>query len=216
MANIEPFEKYYKEYDDWFIKNENIYLSELKTIKSLIPKNKRGVEIGVGSGRFALPLGIKVGIEPSKKMGAISVERGIQIYNSVAEYLPFKNNIFDFILMVTTICFLDDLYTSLKEAFRVLKTNGFIIIGFIDKNSELGLKYQSKKLKSKFYNHARFYSVEEVIDLLRKAHFNKIEIKRMVLNDITNQRSYVKNNCARGGFIVIKAVKLDLSKGGET
>jgi len=72
MTKIEPFEKYSKEYDEWFIRNQDIYLAELNAIKSLISSNKFGVEIGVGSGRFALPLGIKVGVDPSRKMAEIS------------------------------------------------------------------------------------------------------------------------------------------------
>ena len=63
MAKTEPFEKYTQEYDEWFIKNKNQYLSELNSIKNLIPKNKKGIEIGVGSGRFASPLGIKYGFK---------------------------------------------------------------------------------------------------------------------------------------------------------
>ena len=107
MVRIEPFEKYSKEYDEWFIKNQNIYLAELNAIKRFVPFDKFGVEIGVGTGRFALPLGIKVGVDPSRKMAEISRKRGIQVYEGVAEQLPFKDKIFDYILMVTTICFLE-------------------------------------------------------------------------------------------------------------
>ena len=35
MARIESFEKYNKEYYEWFIKNQNIYLAELNAIKRL-------------------------------------------------------------------------------------------------------------------------------------------------------------------------------------
>ena len=87
MARIESFEKYSKEYDEWFIKNQNIYLAELNAIKRLVPSGKFGVEIGVGTGRFALPLGIKVGVDPSRKMAEISRKRGIQVYEAVAEQL---------------------------------------------------------------------------------------------------------------------------------
>ena len=119
MSRIKSFEKYNKEYDEWFIRNKTIYLAELSAIKSLIPPGKIGVEIGVGSGRFALPLGIKVGVEPSKKMAEISRDRGVQVYKGVAENLPFDSETFDFALMVTTICFVDDLVKSFEEVHRV-------------------------------------------------------------------------------------------------
>ena len=128
MPKIESFEKYSKEYDEWFIRNKTIYLAELKVIKSLIPSGKTGAEIGVGTGRFALPLGIKVGVEPSKKMVEIARDRGVQVYKAVAEELPFNSETFDFALMVTTICFVDDLLKSFNEIHRVLKPNGFIVL----------------------------------------------------------------------------------------
>jgi len=67
MPRIESFEVYSQEYDNWFVRNKDIYHAEINAIKQVIPKNKKGVEIGIGTGRFALPLGIKIGVEPSKK-----------------------------------------------------------------------------------------------------------------------------------------------------
>jgi ubiquinone/menaquinone biosynthesis C-methylase UbiE len=80
MVRIDSFEKYSKEYDEWFIKNKNIYLAELNAIKSLVTSGELGVEIGIGTGRFALPLGIKVGVDPSRKMADISRKQGIKVY----------------------------------------------------------------------------------------------------------------------------------------
>jgi len=76
MQKVEPFEKYTKEYEEWFERNKLPYLSELQAIKSQLPENGYGLEIGVGSGRFAAPLGIKLGVEPSKKMGEKLQNRG--------------------------------------------------------------------------------------------------------------------------------------------
>ena len=69
MEKVEPFERYTEEYEDWLERNKFAYLSELEAIKSQLPKTGYGLEIGVGSGRFAAPLGIKLGIEPSKEDG---------------------------------------------------------------------------------------------------------------------------------------------------
>ena len=68
MPRIEPFEKYSEKYEDWFERNEFVYKSEIQALKELLPKVKKGIEIGVGSGRFAVPLGIKTGVDPSPRM----------------------------------------------------------------------------------------------------------------------------------------------------
>ncbi|MEQ9716442.1 MAG: class I SAM-dependent methyltransferase [Candidatus Asgardarchaeum sp.] len=151
MPKTDPFEKYPIRYDNWFERNKLAYKSELKAIEKLLPKNGQGVEIGVGTGRFAAPLGIKIGIDPSKKMLEIAQRRGIRVINAVAENLPFNDNTFDFVLMITTICFLDDIEAAFKEAYRVLRPRGSLIIGFIDKNSKLGRQYQQRKDSNVFY-----------------------------------------------------------------
>lgn len=207
MARIESFEKYSREYDDWFIKNKDIYLAELNVIKGLVPTGGFGVEIGVGSGRFSLPVGIKIGVEPSRKMAEISKSRGIQVYQAVAEQLPFQNKIFDFILMVTTICFVDDVVKSFNEAYRILKNHGFIVVGFIDKESELGKRYQEKRNRSKFYRDATFYSVSDVITGLREAHFLDVIIKQTVFYGQSETIDAVENGYGKGSFVIIKAVK---------
>lgn len=110
------------------------------------------MEVGVGSGKFTAPLGIKTGVEPSPKMADKARKLGIQVLLGIAEDLPVSDNSFDFVLMVTTICFVDDFKKSFQEACRVLKKDGFIVIGFIDKDSELDKIYRANRDKSRFYN----------------------------------------------------------------
>ena len=76
--------------------------------------------------------------------------------------------------MVTTFCFVGDFVKSLKEAYRFLKTDGFIIVGFVDKESELGKQYQLKKEESKFYRNATLYAVNETITLLRETNIQML------------------------------------------
>ena len=193
MAKIEAFEKYYLEYEQWFENNANLYKEEIKTLKSLIKDTKNGLEIGVGTGKFAIPIGIKIGVEPSKKMKEIAISKGLKVVEGVAENLPFENKKFDFVIMITTICFVDDVVKSFKEAYRVIKNNGFLVVGYVDKNSELGIKYQQKKEKSKFYKSAIFYSTHEIILYLKKAGFDNFELE------------YVKDT--QESFIFLKAIK---------
>ena len=207
MAKIESFDKYSKEYDEWFIKNQDIYQAELNVIKSFIPSDLSGVEIGVGSGRFALPLGIKIGVEPSNKMAEISRKKGMQVYEAVAEQLPINDKTFDFVLMVTTICFVGNILKSFQEAYRILKNDGFIVVGFVDKESELGKQYQLKKEASKFYRNATFYFVNKVIDFLTKAHFKDFLIKQTVFPSRSGKLNHVENGYGKGSFVAIKAKK---------
>ncbi|MCL6087403.1 MAG: methyltransferase domain-containing protein, partial [Actinobacteria bacterium] len=94
------------EYDRWYDDNKEIYQSEVLALKQVVPAGKRGLEVGVGTGRFAVPLGVKVGVEPSEAMSSIARQRGVKVKKGFAENLPFKDKSFDFVLFVTTICFL--------------------------------------------------------------------------------------------------------------
>ncbi|NQU27506.1 MAG: hypothetical protein HQ528_04385 [Candidatus Marinimicrobia bacterium] len=68
MAKIEPFEKYIDQYEAWFVHNRYAYQSEIEAVRYHLPNEGRGLEIGVGCGLFAKPLGIHYGVDPSEKM----------------------------------------------------------------------------------------------------------------------------------------------------
>lgn len=112
MVRIKPFDEFPEVYEEWFVVNRFAYESELQAVKSLLPARGIGMEVGVGSGQFAAPLGIRVGVEPSGGMRTIAAGRGIEVVNGQAEHLPYEDGRFDFVLMVTTLCFLDDVDVS--------------------------------------------------------------------------------------------------------
>jgi len=209
LPKIKAFEKNLQEYEDWFVLNKFVYQSELKAVEKAIPKNKNGFEIGIGSGLFARPFGIKEGIEPSSKMREKAKERNLKIFDAVAENLPYRNKSKDFALMVTTICFVDDIYKSFEEANRVLKTNGYLIIGFVDKNSPIGKIYLEHKNESSFYRDAIFFETEKVYKILQKTGFEIESTYQTVfgkLNEIKEIQK-VQNGFGKGSFVVIKAKK---------
>jgi SAM-dependent methyltransferase len=96
MPKIGPFEAYSDRYDQWFEKNRKVYDAELNAIRSLIPSpDAKGLEVGIGSGKFAAPLGIKIGVDPSASMASKAEAMGIRVYRNVAESLPFRDSMFD-------------------------------------------------------------------------------------------------------------------------
>ncbi len=209
MPKTEPFEKFRERYEAWFERHEYAYLSELEAVRKLLPKEGNGAEIGIGTGRFAAPLGIKLGVEPSKAMAEIARERSIEVIEGVAENLPFPNESLDYLLMVTTICFVDDPEKALREAYRVLKPGGALIIGFVDRNSPIGQEYERNKENSVFYREARFFSTDELLELLKRVGFKKFEIVQTLFHrlDEINSVEPVKPGYGEGSFVVIKAVK---------
>ena len=52
---VEPFEQYTGKYEEWFERNMFAYEAELHAVRWLLPKSGTGMEIGVGTGRFATP-----------------------------------------------------------------------------------------------------------------------------------------------------------------
>jgi len=209
MAKTEPFDKHMVEYEEWFTEHKYVYESELEAVRHFIPKNKKGIEIGIGTGRFAIPLGIKEGVEPSGVMRYFAIYKGLDALKGTAEELPLPDESFDFALMVTTICFVDDAEKAFCEIKRILKPGGSFIIGLVDKNSQLGKTYENFKEQNIFYRIATFYSTEEVIKLLKENGFSNIEIIQTVfgkLESINCIQSYKKGH-GEGGFVVLKATK---------
>ncbi|OQX63418.1 MAG: SAM-dependent methyltransferase [Desulfococcus sp. 4484_242] len=206
MAKIEPFEKYSNAYDEWFEKNRDLYEAELETIRQLIPSaGAEGMEVGVGSGKFAGPLGIKIGVEPSEKMAIKARQQGINVYHGIAEDLPFPDKKFDFVLMVNTICFVDDIIKTFREAFRILKPAGIIVVGFVDRESELGRQYWEKREESKFYKDATFFSTHEVLKYLEECGFKLARIKQTIISGMPPKT--VLDGFGEGSFVVVKGMK---------
>ncbi len=146
MPIIRPFEDHHLRYEAWFNKHQAAYISELLALRPFVPWQGLGIEIGVGSARFAAPLGVKIGIDPSTAMLEHASAKGIKVVHGTAENLPFAAHSFDYTLIVTTICFVDSPNRMLSEAHRVLKSGGRLVIGFIDRNSSIGQHYLAHPL----------------------------------------------------------------------
>ena len=201
------FNKHYKKYDAWYDENRFAFLSEVEAIKKVIPQEGYGLEIGVGSGRFAEALGISVGIDPSDKMVELARKREVDARLECGEKISFNNLTFDYVAIIFALCFVKEPGKVLNEAMRVLKKGGKIIVGIVDKGSFLGKSYQEKE--SIFYEEAQFFSVQEVIGLLEERGFGHFSCYQTIF-DYPEKLKSVEiplEGYDKGGFIVVGAVK---------
>ena len=184
------FEQFAEDYDRWFEEHRAEYHAELARIRRLFPRpDSRALEVGVGSGRFAAPLGVALGLEPSRALGRIARRRGIEVIRGRAESIPIRDGSCSSALMVTVICFLDDPVLAFEEIHRVLVPGGTLVLGFIERDGEVARKYLHEKGKHRFLSRARLYSSDEVRQLLGRTGFRVAEVD------------------SRAGFLVIAARK---------
>jgi ubiquinone/menaquinone biosynthesis C-methylase UbiE len=203
------FEESAQEYDAWFDQHRYIYESEILALKRFSRPQGTGLEIGVGTARFAVPLGIDVGVEPAAAMASLARQRGIKVIRAIAEALPFRDASFDAVVIITVLCFLRDPFLSLLEATRVLKPGGQLLIGMIDKDSPLGRSYEAHQQESKFYRQARFYSVGQAVEWLENLVYKKVETCQTIfqaLKTITRLEP-IRDGHGAGAFVVLSGRK---------
>ncbi|MCS7097683.1 MAG: methyltransferase domain-containing protein [Candidatus Methanomethyliaceae archaeon] len=205
---IKVFDEFAEEYDKWYQQNREVFESECRLIKSLELKGF-GIEVGVGTGIFAPFSNISIGIDPAINMLKIAKRRGVEVINAVGEAMPFRNDVFDFVIMITTLPFLKDPSKVLDEIRRILKNGGEIAIVDVPKNSKWGRLYEEKKAKGhRFYRFANFYNFEEILEILNRKGFEVIKIRATLrqppesITKVEDPEDEFKNH----GFIGIKAL----------
>lgn len=206
MPRTEPFEQHHRHYDEWFVRNATAYFSELLAVRALLPLSGSGLSIGVGTGRFAAPLGLEIGVDPAREALEYAARRGVSVVQGIAEALPFSAHAFDYALNVTTICFVDDAAAMLAEAHRVIKPGGDLITAFIDRTSGLGRQYLAHQPENVFYRDASFYSADEVEQLLVDTGFAEpvwVQTLSKPLED-TREVEPLRPGYGQGAFVVVK------------
>lgn len=208
-SSIDIFDRFAPEYDQWFDTHLFAYQSELDAIRRLIPSQGYGIEIGAGTGRFCVPLNIDLAVEPSPRMAAIAQSRGARIVHSASEHLPFPEEAFDFAALINVLCFVHAPLPVLREARRILRPHGHIVVAIIDKANPLGAGYEARKQTSRFYQHARFYSPSEVTELLKRAGFEVGRTCQTLFSapEAMSKPDPVLEGSGTGAFVVISASK---------
>ena len=172
------FDEFAMDYDRWFDENATAYEAQLRMLRDAVPHSGRGLEVGAGSGRFAVPLGIGNGLDPSRELLKNAKRRGTEVVLGEGEHLPYCAETFDYVLMMTVVCFLENPLVVLQETFRVLARGGYLILGFIEKDGRIAMQYRQEKMKGRFLRFARFLTADEVAQIMEDAGFSKISVIR--------------------------------------
>lgn len=131
------------------------------------------LELGCGTGhwsRFFAEQGFRVMATDSSKIMLRHAEEkkhdNITFHRADADNLPFENKTFDVVAAVTMLEFTEDKEKVFDEMFRVLKPGGWLLLGCLNANSQLG----KTKNNDEVYKHGEFFTLEEL-----KSHLQRFE-----------------------------------------
>jgi len=191
--SYQAFDTHADDYDAWY-DNEpgnTIFGMEVACLRPLLHGYPRPyLEVGVGSGRFAQALGIEYGVDPAQALLEKAKSRGIKVQRASGEKLPSPSGSFGGVLIALTLCFVDDPARVLQEVSRVLMPQGGLVLGLILKDSPWAQFYVSKgKEGHPIYRRARFFSKDEVENLLKQCEFDLVQYRSVIFQP-PGQSSY--------------------------
>ena len=170
-STVSIFNRYALDYDYWYRKHEMVAEAEVKTVSMTKPQGF-GMEVGVGSGFFASKVNIQMGLEPALGMAELARDRGVMVVAGIGESMPIRDYSLDYVVIIVTICFLDDPKKTLREVHRVLKPGGRLITCIVPRESSHGKFYMELGRRGhRFYSTAHFYTVKELVGMLREVGF---------------------------------------------
>lgn len=167
------------EYELWYRTPEGYYADTLEKklfLRLIQPKFGQSV-LGVGCGTghnlaFFRELGLKViGIDASKPMLDIASRKlgaDVGLCWGDAEELPFDDNSFDIVTLITVLEFVSEPEKVLREAARVARAQ--IYLGILNKASLLAVNRRVRgRFRHSIYNQAKFYSIWEIEAMVKRA-----------------------------------------------
>ncbi len=165
-------------YDRWYLSPAGRYVERVENdlILALL-RPRRGqslLDVGCGTGNHLLlfhQMKLDVtGIDPSEPMLQVARDKlgpKADLRLGTAEDLPFDDNSFDIVTLITSLEFCAHPFRALAEASRVARAQLFI--GVLNRFSANGMHRKLEGLFSPtLFRHARFYSILEMRYMLRR------------------------------------------------
>lgn len=141
------FDQYASLYDEWFLNNTNVLLSELRLVAHTLKDGGRILSVGCGSGLFEkllrdeYDITVAEGIEPSAEMAAIATKRGLSVTVVSAEDADYGKHRFDTIIFNGSPSYIDDLPAVLHKVYDALPSGGRVVLIDVPKESSYGILY---------------------------------------------------------------------------
>lgn len=174
-GSYEMFDSLAEQYDAWYDtpRGRWLFTAEVGCLRPFVDRlGEPRLEIGVGTGRFAEELGVSQGVDPAPRPLAIAASRGVETECTAGEDLPYDDDSFGGILIVFTLCFVDDASGVLREANRVLRPDGDLVLGVIPRDTQWADEYSRRGREGHpLYSAAHFFSIVEIENLLTTAGF---------------------------------------------
>ncbi len=229
----QKFDGYADQYDEWFMKNDKLFTSELRLFLKVLGdiEGKRLLSVGCGSGLFESYIdGSNVeGIEPSVDMGKIAEKRGVNVikYGTI-EDVDLPENTYDIIYFNGSSSYMEDLTPVYEKSLKALVDGGKLILLDVPKESAFGLMYLLGKSLGT-YDHPYlegtmpelpyplalassgvWHSTEEKIEVLKNLGIKDFDFyQTLVKNPLyTNEEpEEVSEGYKSGGYVAIIAKK---------
>jgi SAM-dependent methyltransferase len=176
-----------RRYNDWFQTEPGRSAAVIE--KDLIfrlwapPSPQRVLEVGCGTGIFMEWLAQKghqvTGIDPSPAMLDLARRRlphRVSLDRGFAEDLPYEDNAFDSVFLITTLEFVNDPQKALREAFRVARRH--VLLGVLNKFSLGTISHYLQGLwKPTVYRHAHYFSVFDLKNMADRALSGRVPLR---------------------------------------
>ena len=229
----QKFDGYADQYDEWFMKNDKLFTSELRLFLKVLGniEGKRLLSVGCGSGLFESYIDCSnvEGIEPSEDMGKIAEKRGVNVIKyGMIEDVDLPENTYDIIYFNGSSSYMEDLTPVYKKSLRALVEGGKLILLDVPKESAFGFMYLLGKSLGT-YDHPYlegtmpelpyplalassgvWHSTEEKIEVLKDLGIKEFEFyQTLVKNPLyTNEEpEEVSEGYKSGGYVAIIAKK---------
>ena len=229
----QKFDGYADKYDEWFMKNENLFTSELRLFEKVLGDitGKKLLSVGCGSGLFESYIDSSNidGIEPSEDMGRIAEKRGINVIKyGLIEDVDLPDETYDIIYFNGSSSYMEDLKPVYEKSLRALKKNGKLILLDVPKESAFGFMYLlGKSLNT--YDHeflegampelpyplalassGVWHTTEEKINVLKELGIKNFDFYQTLIRNplYTNEEpEEVSEGYKSGGYVAIIAEK---------